>query len=128
MYGILNQRGFILPTTLVICLLIPLIILSEIELYKTEKLFVMEEEEGEKLQNLTQIGVQHLFKISEEQEQKTTTGTIYYPIGMIQYTIEKLEEDMRRINGTCITDKKRKLFFVAIVNVKTKEIVHWVEG
>ena len=128
MYGIFNQKGFIMPLTMMVCFLFPLIILSEIEMYKLEQRFYIEKEEMEKLQSLTQVGIQDLFNLIEEQTIiEPTAGRLSYPYGTVDYSIEPMVNNLVHIQGTCLTDKLRKQFFIATVNKETKAIESWVE-
>lgn len=129
MYDIFNQRGFILPLTMTFCFLFSLFLLSEIELYKVEQRLFLEEEELEKLKNLLQIGIQDVNDIAQSQTQEDIiVGRLEYPIGSIQYSIEPWENNLLLIRGTCITNKQRKQYFNATVNIETNEIVRWVDG
>jgi len=128
MYGIFNQKGFIMPLTMMVCFLFPLIILSEIEMYMLEQRFYIEKEEMEKLQSLTQVGIQDLFNLIEEQTIiEPTAGRLSYPYGTVDYSIEPMVNNLVHIQGTCLTDKLRKQFFIATVNKETKAIESWVE-
>lgn len=128
MYGIFNQKGFILPLTMMVCFLFPLVILSEIEMYKLEQRFYIEKEEMEKLQSLTQVGFQDLFNLIVEQTIiEPTAGRLSYPTGSVDYSIEPLANNLVRIQGTCLTNKLRNQFFIATVNIETKAIENWVE-
>lgn len=129
MYDIFNQRGFILPLTMIFCFLFSLVLLSEIEIYKIEQRLYIEEEELEKLKNLMQIGIQDVNDIAQSQTlEDIIFGRLEYPIGSIQYSIEPLENDFILVRGTCITNKQRKQYFNATVNIETNEIVRWVDG
>lgn len=108
--------------------LFPLLIISEIELYKIEQRFYVEEEEIEKLQSISQIGMQDIFKlVNEEPTIQTTTGKFNYPTGYIDYSIEPLNTGSIQIKATCTTNNLRKQYFKAIMNLETKEIEKWVE-
>lgn len=125
---IFNQKGFILPLTMMLVFLFPLLIISEIELYKIEQRFYVEEEEIEKLQSISQIGMQDIFKlVNEEPTIQTTTGKFNYPTGYIDYSIEPLNTGSIQIKATCTTNNLRKQYFKAIMNLETKEIEKWVE-
>ncbi|WP_458412510.1 competence type IV pilus minor pilin ComGG [Schinkia sp. CFF1] len=125
---IFNQKGFILPLTMMLMFLFPLLIISEIELYKIEQRFYVEEEEIEKLQSISQIGMQDIFKlVNEEPTIQTTTGKFNYPTGYIDYSIEPLNTGSIQIKATCTTNNLRKQYFKAIMNLETKEIEKWVE-
>lgn len=127
MYGILNQKGFILPLTLIICLLFPTVILTQIELYKTEQRFYVELEEIESLKSLIQIGFTDLCdQVVGNSVTETVFGTLVYPNGTVDYSLEP-EGELVIIRGTCTTLKQRKHFFQATVNLKTNEIENWVE-
>ncbi|HHY73034.1 MAG TPA: hypothetical protein GX497_07395 [Bacillus bacterium] len=127
MYVIFNQKGFILPLTMMLMFLFPLVIISELEIYKMEQRFYIEEEEIEKLQSLSQIGIQDLFALAIEQPiTEATGGKLYYLTGRIDYTIEPLGLNLLRIRGTCYTDKERQQVFIANVNLETNEIEKWV--
>lgn len=128
MYVFLNQKGFIMPLTMMLCFLFPLIVISEVEMYKIEQLFLFEEEEVEKLQSLSQIGMQDLYDIIMEQSfVEAAIGKLYYPIGWIEYSIEPTELNIVLITGTSYTDAGRRQYFTATVNLATKEIEKWVE-
>ncbi|EKN63990.1 ComG operon protein 7 [Schinkia azotoformans MEV2011] len=129
MYVIFNQRGFILPLTMMFCFLFSLFLLSEVEIYKIEQRLYIEEEELENLKSLLQIGIQDINDIVQSKTlDDKLVGRLEYPIGSIQYTIELLETKVILIQGTCITNKQRKQLFNAIVNIETQKIVRWVEG
>lgn len=129
MYVIFNQRGFILPLTMVFCFLFSLFLLSEVEIYKIEQRLYIEEEELENLKSLLQIGIQDINEIAQSQTlDDKLVGSLEYPIGSIQYTIEPIETNVILIQGTCMTNKQRKQLFNATVNIETKKIVKWVEG
>lgn len=127
MYGIFNQKGFILPITLMVCLLFPVVILAQVEMYKTELRFYVELEEIEHLNSLTQMGIRDLYKQTIENSlSETKSGMLFYPNGTINYRLEPSGEVVI-IQGNCITLKKRKHFFQATVNKETNEIEMWVE-
>ncbi len=129
MYDIFNQRGFILPLTMIFCFLFSLFLLSEIEIYKIEQRLFIEEEELEKLKNLLQIGIQDVNDIAQSQMlEEIIVGRLEYPIGTIQYSIEPLENNFILIRGTCVTNKQRKQYFNATIDIETQKIVRWVDG
>lgn len=124
-----NQKGFILPLTMVFSFLFSLFVISEIEIYKVEQRLYLEEEELEKLNSLAQIGIQDVNDIAQSQiVDDIIAGRLEYPIGTINYSIEPMENNSMLIRGTCITDKQRMQHFAAIVNKETNEIVRWVDG
>ena len=129
MYVIFNQRGFIVPLTMILCFIFSLFILSEIEIYKIEQRLYIEEEELEKLKSLQQIGIQDVNDIAQSQTlEEIIDGRLEYPIGSIQYTIEPMGKNVILIRGTCITNKQRKQYFNVTVNIETNEILRWVDG
>lgn len=129
MYVIFNQKGFILPLTMMFCFLFSLFLVSEIEIYKIEQRLYLEEEELEKLKSLAQIGIQDVNEIAKSQKlDDIRVGTLEYPMGAINYSIEPMDNNVMLIRGTCITNKQRIQHFAATINIETNEIVRWVEG
>ncbi|HHW36952.1 MAG TPA: hypothetical protein GXX18_06910 [Bacillales bacterium] len=129
MYVTFNQKGFILPLTLIFCFLFSLFLLSEIEIYKIEQRLYIEEEELEKLKSLLQTGIQDINDIAHSDTLKDKLfGMLEYPIGSVQYSIEPMANNLILIQGTCTTNKQRKQLFNATVNIETNEIMRWVDG
>ncbi|WP_180994122.1 competence type IV pilus minor pilin ComGG [Bacillus sp. Marseille-P3661] len=125
----LNQNGMIYPLAIVFSIIIPFFVLSTIDQYKAELLFLEEQEELLQLQSITQLGLIDIVSILDNTPITTTiTGNFIYPNGNIMYSLEMYDIDSVIIQAKAITLKKRQNNIITIIRITDKHIEKWVEG
>jgi competence protein ComGG len=108
-----NEKGFILPTTIVISFLFFLVFTHQLDLYMSEKRFYKEVEEQYQLEMILNMAVDDIIEeIEALKEEETLTSSysawLYYPNGQVRYQVVLLTEDMVQITMYCQTTKGRK--------------------
>ncbi|MFC0561650.1 competence type IV pilus minor pilin ComGG [Halalkalibacter alkalisediminis] len=95
----INEKGFILPTTLFLCLLIIHIVMLQVHLYQTEKRFIYEQERFLQLEALLQVGIKE-FQEGEYEPVLNQTFLFSYETGTVAFTIRSLHDGISSIYVT----------------------------
>ena len=123
-----NEKGFILPVTLLISALFFLAFSFYLEQYISEKVFYREAEELRKIENLILLGKKDILsQLSSSKEQlQNFDEEKDYPIGTVHFTVQK-QANIAIVNMTCTTDQLRKNHSRFTYNFEEQRIISWVE-
>lgn len=121
-----NQKGYLLPTTLILLFLFSSIILHQLNMYGIEKRFYMEQEQVYLLQYLQQMASYDLLTIVGE-ESLEEEGLFFYEKGFARYMVTNEIEPNVVIQLHVETDKNRKRTSRLVLNKEGRRIVSWRE-
>lgn len=114
-----NEKGFILPTTMVISLLFFAVFTHQLDLYLTEKRFYKEVEEQYQLEMILNMAVDDIvedIEVSKEEGTLTSSSSawLYYPNGQVRYLVSILDVDVVSItmNGETLHGRKYNARFM----------------
>jgi hypothetical protein len=118
-----NEKGFILPVTMVIVFLLAGFVLHEVKMHETDSKFLIERQSSEKLDELLQMAVVDVQNPSIERE-----GLFYYDGGTVRYQILSTEsENVVKVDLTAKTsDGKARVVHYRYDTMKNK-IIMWEE-
>ena len=123
-----NQKGFILPSIMVIALFSLLIVAHISSLLITEKRFYKETEQYYLLENLMNIAVEKSFQELKEGKIVEQKDNIFHTSnGYFSYTVSTSDDLIYEIQLTCITNENKE-YTASYQFDKTKnEIISWSE-
>lgn len=88
-----NEKGFILPLTLIILFLLTNYTIYQIRQYVIEKEILFEQSEALSAERLLQVGIVDIEKFIETKQQLfECSGILYYDEGEVSYTVKKDSE------------------------------------
>ena len=125
----MRQKGFILPTTVILSFFIVSILVQQVYYYKAEQLFIKEYEQLEILQSLLQIGIKDIMTELQEIEDfpDRMTQAYQYPQGKVIASISPYDEDIVKISLLCQTNKDRKQKVLLLYQLSNRTILKWLE-
>ncbi|WP_158318628.1 competence type IV pilus minor pilin ComGG [Halalkalibacter akibai] len=92
-----NERGFVYPATIAVCLLIVHLLLLQISYYQTEKQFLYHQEKYLTLESILQVSITE-FKKQQHTPRVNYSTTFAYDIGTVTFTIRSLQEGSSQIH------------------------------
>lgn len=124
-----NEKGIILPMTVVLSFLIFLIFIQQLELFLSEKQFVVEVEKINQLENLMQMSVHDISTDLSAIEQLDSPffGRLTYPIGQTQYSLTPESADIIRVVITCNEADGRQYKAQLYYSLESDKIIKWFE-
>ncbi|QOR65503.1 hypothetical protein IM538_17055 [Cytobacillus suaedae] len=125
-----NEKGFILPTTLAISLVLIIVFTHQLDLYLTEKRFYKEVEEQYHLEMIISMSIDDIIEeIEVRTENNTQTSSysawLYYPNGKVRYLVAQQTLDTLSITMYCETSNGRKYNARLLYNLMEKRPVQW---
>ena len=121
----INEKGFILPTTLFLCLLMIHIVMVQVHLYQTEKSFIYEQERFLQHQALLQVGLRD-FQESNYEPVVHQTYLFSYETGTVAFTIRSLENGISSIYvAVSLTSGHKRLAGFKYIWKEAKIIDFW---
>ncbi|WP_209123049.1 competence type IV pilus minor pilin ComGG [Alkalihalobacillus sp. BA299] len=121
-----NQKGFILPLTLTLCLFLSLALFHLLEVYIVEKRFYSEQEEIliiESLLQMATIDLLHSVEIIDYQ----SSGEFHYEKGVATYWILEDSHDTLNIQLKVTTNSKRQRVVRLILDKVRMRVKEWIE-
>ncbi|MFC0470970.1 competence type IV pilus minor pilin ComGG [Halalkalibacter kiskunsagensis] len=92
-----EERGFIYPVTMIICLLMVPIVLHQMNLYMKEKRFLYEQERLLQLETLLQVGMKEFLK--NEHEPQLNESILYsYGFDIVTFTVKDYKDGVSFIS------------------------------
>lgn len=135
-----SHKGFILPLTVVMLLMISGYVLHEIQIYQTEKKFIHEQEQLYKMIRLTHLAAVHLDEQWHDSDQHDFLYDYHNPNGTVYYQISPLPEQVEfshvsakyviyvELVATTRNNKESRHHSYMYYNVKEDDILRWVES
>ncbi|WP_216831712.1 competence type IV pilus minor pilin ComGG [Alkalihalobacterium elongatum] len=121
-----EQKGFILPVTLLLCLFVSLSLIHLLGLYVTEKKFYVEQGEIFVLESLMQMATADLIHQIGFGD-INSTGEFYYEKGVAAYWILGDSHDTLNIQLKVMTEKGRQRFVTLLVDKEQLRVKEWIE-
>ncbi len=84
-----NQKGFILPTTIIVLFLLCSFVSFQVTQYTIDKRLLKEEIEFYTAQQLLQKGVVEILNMLQTNRLDSNTGKLYYESGEVTYVLNK---------------------------------------
>jgi competence protein ComGG len=124
-----NEKGFILPVTLVFSFFVLLLFAHSVELYKMEAEFANHEEKIYELDSLMQMAVTDIkSKITHSPQEITYFyDEVTYPIGRVQYTLQRLNENEIKVMVVCISNDGFEYGAEFTLSIPSMELIEWKE-
>ncbi|MCH1624912.1 competence type IV pilus minor pilin ComGG [Ferdinandcohnia quinoae] len=124
-----NEKGFILPVTIIISFLFFLIFTFQVNIYLTEKGFYKETEELMVLENLMQLGVGDVqLELGGLNELRNPISNEFqYPNGTVSYNAVTLSETTLEVMIICSTKNSRRYRAQFEYDGVEKKITKWNE-
>lgn len=124
-----NEKGVILPMTVMLSFLILLIFSQQLELFLSEKQFVAEVEKINQLENLMQLSVHDISNDLSAIEMLDSPfyGRLTYPIGQTQYSLTPESADITRVVITCKEAGGRQYKAQLYYSFESDKIIKWFE-
>ncbi|TSB44722.1 competence type IV pilus minor pilin ComGG [Alkalicoccobacillus porphyridii] len=117
-----QEGGFAYPMTMLIVSLLTLACLYAMQLYETEKRYVLEQEKLLQLNNLVQISIQDYIDLSEKQE---GTEVMEYEIGTVTLITRTQSEEVVLVDIRAAIQESHKRRARMQVNVTTNQIIQF---
>ncbi|MDE5412284.1 competence type IV pilus minor pilin ComGG [Alkalihalobacterium chitinilyticum] len=121
-----GQKGFILPITLIFCLLLSLALMHVLDMYLTEKKFYAEQEEIFLLESLLQMATVDLVD-DLTTNRLSSTGAFNYEKGTAVYWILEDTHDTVNIQLKVRTDKERQRVVRFLLDKDKMRVKEWIE-
>jgi competence protein ComGG len=124
-----NEKGFVLPVTVIFSFFLLLLFVHTIELYKVEMEFGHYQQQMDELDWLMQMAVTDIkHKIGSLSDTVTILDeTVVYPIGQAQYQLTRLSPDRVNVQVLCTSHNGLKYAAEFIVSVPDMELIEWKE-
>ncbi|OLO42878.1 hypothetical protein BTR23_02445 [Alkalihalophilus pseudofirmus] len=121
-----NQKGFILPTTIMLCLFMSLAVLHLVEVYMTEKNFSFEQEEIFMIESLMQMAIVDLVHEIGMMEQNYSSE-FHYDNGTATYWILEESHDTFNIQLKVRTTSDRQRVVRVLLDKEQMRVKEWIE-
>jgi hypothetical protein len=122
-----NEKGFILPTTIIIMLLLSSFVIFQVSQYALEKKILLEEGELYTAERVLQSGVVDVLNILGSDSRENFSGNFYYEEGEVSFVVKKEKEEMKKVQliSKTVTHKTKEITFFYDVNTET--VLPWSE-
>ncbi|RAK22368.1 competence protein ComGG [Anoxybacillus vitaminiphilus] len=124
-----NEKGFILPVTMIFSFFLLLLFVHVIELYKMETEFAAHEQQMYELDGIMQMAVVDVKnKISNLSDTVTFLDeTVVYPTGKAHYELKRLGQERINVHVLCISNNGLEYKAEFTLSVPDMELVEWKE-
>lgn len=122
-----NEKGFVLPITLIIMFLLCSFVLFQVSLYDAEKKLLKEERDLYTAERVLQMGVIDVSKLIIIDHRDHFSGKIYYEEGEVTYNVKKEREGIKSIHliSKTVQQKSKRITFYYYVN--DESVLPWLE-
>ncbi|MFN7251176.1 MAG: competence type IV pilus minor pilin ComGG [Anaerobacillus sp.] len=122
-----NEKGFILPTTIIIMLLLSSFVIFQVSQYALEKKILSEEGELYTAERLLQMGVVDVLNILGSDNRENFSGNFYYEEGEVSFVVKKERNEMKSVRLISRTVAPKTKEFTFFYDVKTETVLPWLE-
>lgn len=124
-----NEKGVILPLTLVLSFFFLLLFSHQLILYVNEKKFLVEIEGVNNLESIMQMGVKDILNelSSFEELKNSVNGTYIYPNGSAHYSLNPEPDNKIRVELKVQDDQGRMDLARFFYSIELKKVLNWVE-
>lgn len=122
-----NEKGFILPTTIIIMLILSSFVIFQVSQYALEKKILLEEGELYTAERLLQMGVVDVLNILGSDERENFSGNFYYEEGEVSFVVKKEKSEMKSVRLISRTVAPKTKEFTFFYDVKTETVLPWLE-
>ncbi|MFV8827928.1 competence type IV pilus minor pilin ComGG [Alkalihalobacterium sp. APHAB7] len=121
-----GQKGFILPMTLILCLLLSLALMHVLDVYLTEKKFYAEQEEIFLLESLLQMAAVDIVD-DLTTNRLSDSGAFNYEKGAAVYWILEETHDTLNIQLKVRTEKEKQRVVRLLLDKEKMRVKEWIE-
>ncbi|MBA2869913.1 competence protein ComGG [Anoxybacillus calidus] len=124
-----NEKGFVLPVTMIFSFFLLLLFVHVIELYKMEIEFAHHEQQMYELDWLMQMAVTDIKnKLSNLSDTVTVLDeTVVYPTGKAHYQLNRLSQELVNVHVLCISNNELEYKAEFTLSVPGMELIEWKE-
>lgn len=124
-----NEKGVILPLTMILSFFFLLLFSHQLILYLNEKKFLIETEGINRLESIMQMSVKDIKEelSALEQLEEPVNSTHTYPIGTVKYSLYPMLDNDVKVDMTVHDHDGRVDQARFFYNFEQKKITNWVE-
>jgi hypothetical protein len=121
-----NQKGFVLPTTIILMFLLCSFVTYQVSQYAIEKIISKEQAELYTAERLLQKGVVDVMELLRADSSESFSGKIYYEEGEVTYTVKKEQDEIKSVHvlSKTVAQKTKQITFFYYVNDET--VLPWL--
>ncbi|RXI99484.1 hypothetical protein DS745_14795 [Anaerobacillus alkaliphilus] len=122
-----NNRGFILPTTLMILFLLLSFLTFQISQYMIEKELIKEEAELFTAERLLQKGIVDVSKMLKSDSRDVYSGILFYEEGEITFVVKKEVSTVKSVQVVSKTYQNRSKQTTFYYNIQNETVLPWLK-
>ncbi len=120
-----NEKGFVLPTTLVILLLLFSFLTFQISQYTIEKQLLKDEVELFTAERLLQKGIVDVIKLLKSDKRELISGTLFYNEGEITFIVKNEQSEVKSIHIVSKTTQAQSKQITFYYDMKNETVLPW---
>lgn len=122
-----NEKGMILPTTLIVMFLLSSFVTFQINQYVIEKRLIKEEGDLYTAERLLQLGVVDVSKMLFTDSRDNFSGELSYEEGNVTFVVKKESNDIKSVHliSKTVEQKSKQMTFFYYENDET--VLPWLE-